>query len=129
MAPEQLDDAKKNELGINDDVNEIWMADIDPKGTAAEACLKKGDAITKINGITTITSFQLSELIARAKPGDKLSVTYLRNGSENTVEVMLKSKLGTFASQQNEAIKSLGPILQQLVAMMQRKWVLQTAWR
>src|SRR5258708_50171 len=108
MAPEQLDDAKKKELGINDDVNGVWIMEVDPKGAAAEAGLKKGDAILKINNAAVTTTSQLSEQIARQKPGDKIAITYLRNGSERTVDVVLKNKLGTFASQQSAAIQSLG---------------------
>jgi S1-C subfamily serine protease len=108
MAPEQLDDAKKKELGINDDVNGIWIMEVDPKGAAAEAGLKKGDAITKINDVPVTTGAQLSEQIARAKPGDKIKVTYQRDGNENTADVVLKNKIGTFASQKSAAIESLG---------------------
>ena len=108
MAPEQLDDAKKKELGINDDVNGVWIMEVDPKGAAAEAGLKKGDAIVKINNAVVATTSQLSEQIARQKPGDKIAITYLRDGSEKTAEVTLKSKLGAFASQQSAAVQSLG---------------------
>jgi Do/DeqQ family serine protease len=108
MAPQQMDDTKKKELGINDDVNGVWIADVDPKGAAAEAGLKKGDAITKINDIAVSTSSQLAEQVARHKPGDKLAVTYLRGTSENTVDVVLKNNLGTFTSQKTAAIESLG---------------------
>lgn len=108
MAPQQLDEAKKKELGINDDVNGVWIVDVDPKGAAAEAGLRKSDAIIKINDIPVSTSSQLSEQIARQKPGDKLKITYLRAGSENTVEVVLKNSMGTFVSQKTAAIESLG---------------------
>jgi serine protease Do len=108
MAPQQMDEEKKKELGINDDVNGVWIAEVDPKGAAAEAGLRKSDAIIKINDVPVSTSSQLAEQIARDKPGDKLKITYLRNGSENTVDVVLKNNLGTFASQKTAAIESLG---------------------
>jgi len=108
MAPEQLDEAKKKELGINDDVNGVWIMEVDPKGAAAEAGLKKGDAILKINNAAVSTTSQLSEQIARQKPGDKVTITYQRDGGERTAEVVLKSKVGAFASQQSAAIQSLG---------------------
>jgi serine protease Do len=108
MAPEQLDDAKKKELGINDDVNGIWIMEVDPKGAAAEAGLKKGDAIIKIDDAAVATSSQLAEQIARKKPGDKVLITFLRDGNEKTVDVVLKNKLGTFASQETAIIQSLG---------------------
>ena len=108
MAPEQLDEARKKELGINDDVNGVWIMDVDPKGAAAEAGLKKGDAIIKINDAAVSTSSQLAEQIARQKPGDQLKITYLREGKENTADVTLKNNLGTMASQKTTAVESLG---------------------
>jgi len=108
MAPENLDDAKKKELGINDDLNAVWVMEVDPKGAAAEAGIKKGDAITKIDGATVNTDAQLAEIIARQKPGDKLHVTVVRDGKEQSVTVQLKNKMGTFASTQSAMVESLG---------------------
>jgi serine protease Do len=108
MAPEELDDAKKKELGINDDVNGIWIMDVDPKGAAAEGGLQKGDAIISVNDIPVSTGSQLAEQIAREKPGDKVKLVFLRAGHEKTTEVILKNKLGIFGSQSSAVIESLG---------------------
>lgn len=108
MAPEDLDNAKKKELGINDDINGVWVMETDPTGAAAEAGIKKGDAIIKINDEAVTTGSELAETIARHKPGDKLAITFVRNNRENTVDVTLKNKLGSFPSQRDAAIKSLG---------------------
>ena len=108
MAPQQMDEAKKKELGINDDINGVWILEVDPSGAAAEAGLKKGDAILKINDAAVSTGSQLAEQIARQNPGDKLKITYLRGGIENSTEVILKNKLGTFTSQKTSAIELLG---------------------
>jgi len=108
MAPEGLDDAKKKELGIMTDVDGIYVIDVDPKGAAGEAGLKKGDVITKVNGENVDEDAQLAELIARQKPGDGVKLTFVRNGSEQTVTATLKDKLGSFASANPAAIQSLG---------------------
>ena len=109
MAPDEMNDAAKKELGIvNDDIDGVWVMETDPKGAAAEAGIKKGDAITKVNGVTVNTDAQLSEQIARMKPGDKVSLTVIRNKEEKNFNVVLKNKLGTFASQETAAIESLG---------------------
>ncbi len=108
MAPPQMDEAKKKELGINDDINGVWIVDVDPKGAAAEAGLKKGDAIIKINDATVSNGSQLAEQIARQKPGDKIKITYLRAGNENSADVILKNNLGTFTSLKTASIESLG---------------------
>lgn len=108
MAPEELDDVKKKDLGINDDVNGVWIMEVTPGSAADEAGLRKGDAITKINGVPVSTGAQLSEQIGREKPGDKIQISFLRAGTEHTTEATLQNKLGTFASQKSAAVESLG---------------------
>jgi serine protease Do len=108
MAPEGLDDAKKKELGINTDVDGIYIMEVDPKGAAGEAGLQKGDVITSINGEKVDEDAQLAEMIARQKPGDAVKITYARNGAEKTVNVILKAKMGEFASLKSAAVESMG---------------------
>lgn len=108
MAPEGLDDAKKKELGINNDISGVFVAEVDPKGAAGEAGLKKGDVIVKINDMEVNSDAQLAELIARDKPGDKVKITYMRDGSEKTADAVLKNTLGSFASMGSAAVESLG---------------------
>jgi serine protease Do len=108
MAPEDLDDAKKKELGINDDIAGVWVMETDPAGAAAEAGIKKGDVITKVNGVDVTTSSQLAEQIARLKPGDRISLTIIRGKEDKTVSAVLKNKMGTFASQKTAAMEALG---------------------
>lgn len=108
MAPEGLDDAKKKELGINSDVDGIFVIEVSPNSAAAMAGLKKGDVITKVNDMKVDADAQLAEIIARQKPGDNVKITYNRNGSENTVEATLQGKMGTFASTASAAVESLG---------------------
>ena len=108
MAPEGLDDAKKKELGINTDVDGILVMDVDPKGAAGEAGLKKGDVITKINGEKVEEDAHLAELIARQKPGDEVKITFDRNGSDQTVTATLKNKIGSFAGTRPAAVESMG---------------------
>jgi serine protease Do len=108
MGPEGLDDGKKKELGINSDVDGIYVIGVDPQGAAGEAGLKKGDVITKVNGENVDEDAQLAELIARQKPGDEVKITFVRNGSEQTVTTTLKDKIGSIAGTNPAAIESLG---------------------
>lgn len=108
MAPQDLDDAKKKELGINDDINGVWVIETDPVGAAAEAGIQKGDAITKIDDAVVTNGAQLAEQVARHKPGDKINITVLRGKEAKIFAVTLKNKIGTFASQKTAAIESLG---------------------
>jgi S1-C subfamily serine protease len=108
MAPEGLDDAKKKELGINNDIDGVYVIDVDPHGAAGEAGLKKGDVIVKVNDQAVNSDARLAELIARQKPGDKVKITYVRGGEQHETDATLKNKLGSFASLNKAAVESLG---------------------
>jgi serine protease Do len=114
MAPEGLEDAKKKELGINTDVDGVYVMEVAPKGAAAQAGLQKGDVIVKVNGIKVDENAQLAELVARQKPGDKVSLTFVRNSSEQTVDVTLQGKMSEFASMKSAAVQSMGADLADL---------------
>jgi putative serine protease PepD len=58
---------------------------------AAKAGLKVGDVIVQLDGVTVANADDLSNVIDGKKPGDSLSVTYVRGGKQHTVQV----KLGT----------------------------------
>jgi len=60
------------------------------KGSPAEkAGLKNGDIITAINGIKVGKAGTVSTLIGEYMPGDTITLTYLRDGTEKTVDVTL----------------------------------------
>ena len=63
-------------------------------GAAAEANLKENDVILKIAEVPVNTSAELQEQVAKYRPGDKISITYLRAGKEFTVPVILKNIAG-----------------------------------
>lgn len=72
----------------------IYVRDVSEKGGAEDAGIKTGDIITKIDN-TPITDFSdLSAAIGSKRPGDRVQVTYLRNGKENTTGVTLKDQKG-----------------------------------
>lgn len=72
----------------------VYIISVANNGGAEEAGLRKGDIITKIDG-NSISSFSdLSGAIGSKRPGDKVSVTYLRNGKEITNNVTLKDQKG-----------------------------------
>lgn len=87
-----LTDEQLKELGIPSRVNGVFVSGVSPEGGAAEAGLKKGDIITKVNGNNVISGIQMSAQIAGYRPGDKVPVSYLRNGKEYSVNVELKDR-------------------------------------
>lgn len=67
----------------------VALVSVSKGGAADKAGLQVGDIITKLGDmpVTTITS--LSEGLAADKPGQKVTVTYLRNEAEKTADVTL----------------------------------------
>jgi S1-C subfamily serine protease len=114
MAPEGLDDAKKKELGINTDVDGVFIMETAPNGAAANAGIAKGDVITSIDDQAVTSNARLAELIARDKPGDHVKITFVRSGATKTADVVLQGKMGTFASTNSAAVESLGAKLSDL---------------
>lgn len=60
-----------------------------PGSPAARAGLKQNDIITKINNDKIGEGRSLIGLVSKYQPGDKVKVTYLRDGKESSVEVTL----------------------------------------
>lgn len=57
---------------------------------ADQAGIKHGDLIIKVNGVAVKTSPDLLAQIALYKPGDNISITYIRDDKEKNVSVQLK---------------------------------------
>lgn len=72
----------------------VFVLAVTEGGAAAAAGLKEKDIITKVNGVAVTSGPQMQEQISLYKPGDKITITYKRNGKENTVSVILKNKIG-----------------------------------
>ncbi|MGL4347712.1 MAG: trypsin-like peptidase domain-containing protein [Chitinophagaceae bacterium] len=79
----------------NQSIEGIEINEVFNKGAAQEAGLKKGDVVTKINTIPILSGMELSSQLSFFRPGDKINITYKRNGKENTVSVVLKNNIGT----------------------------------
>ena len=73
----------------------LLVTDVLEGGAAIAAGIKKGDIISKLNGVVIKTAPELQEQISRYKPGDKISVVVKRGGKDMSFDVVLKAKLGT----------------------------------
>lgn len=91
-----LNEDQKKELKIENFNTGLYIGGVTDDGAAKEVGLKKGDVITKINGIDVRNSGQLSAAMGDKKPGDKLHITYMRDGKEQNVDLTLKNSLGTY---------------------------------
>lgn len=89
-------DEDKTRQGIPASAEGIYVTDVPTDGGAYEAGIRKGDILTKVNGTPISNGAEMQGLISRQKPGDKLPVSYIRNGKENTALVTLKNKAGNY---------------------------------
>jgi len=64
-------------------------------GAAADGGLEKEDVITEVDGKKVKTMGDLQAIIAQKRPGDKVTVKYLRNKKEKSVSLTLKNAQGT----------------------------------
>lgn len=72
----------------------VYVTSVSEKGGSEDAGIKTGDIITKIDN-TPITDFaDLSMAIGSRRPGDRVVVTYQRNGKEYTTTVTLRDQKG-----------------------------------
>ena len=78
-------------------LNEIKGAQVTrivPDGSAQDAGMKENDVIVKFDGQPVNTVSELQEKVGKHRPGDKASVTYIRNGAESTIPITLKNVAG-----------------------------------
>lgn len=77
-------------------------------GAAADANLKSDDVITSVDGKKVKTMGDLQAIIAQKRPGDKLSLTYLRDKKSHTVTLTLKNEQGNTKVVKNADLDVLG---------------------
>ena len=67
----------------------VYVRTIEENSPAAQADLKTGDIITKINGETISSIEQLNRLKNTHAIGDTITLTIIRNGEEKNVDIVL----------------------------------------
>lgn len=96
-----LDAEYAKELGISD-VFGLYVNDVVSGGGADKAGIKKGDIITKIDDKTIIASSDLQERVYVLRPGDKVKLTYKREGKERETTVTLQEEPKTTKAEDNK---------------------------
>lgn len=76
----------------------IYVTGFGTKSGAEEAGIRVGDIITKIDNVAITDFADLSISIGSRRPGDRVQVTYLRNGKEYVTSVTLKDQNGGTSS-------------------------------
>lgn len=87
----QKEQGKEVDLGT---MEGIYVSKVVDGGAAADAGIEDGDVIVAVDGHKVTNMAELQEIIARKRPGDKVSLTYLHEKKKHTETVTLKNEQG-----------------------------------
>jgi len=111
--PESASEDMKKEAGITDGEG-VYVTNVRTDGAAYGAGIKKGDFITKINGVPVYSPADMVGQIATYRPGDKITVSYVRDGKETTTNLTLRNLTGTTDIVKTSVFDKLGAQFQTL---------------
>ena len=86
----------------------VYIDKVLDDGAANDAGLKKGDVIVAVDGQKVTRMAELQEILAKKRPGDKISLTYMRDKKKHTETITLKNEQGTTKVVKNADLDVLG---------------------
>ena len=101
----QKEEGKEADYGTTEG---IYVDSVNDESAAAEIGLKQGDVIVAIDGKDVKKMAELQEVLATKRPGDKVSITYLRDKKKNTKTATLKNEQGNTGVIKNIDLDILG---------------------
>ena len=90
----EVDDELAKDLKL-DKVQGAYIIDIVKGGAAEDAGLKSGDVITRVGDAEIKNIADLTEHVARYRPGETVKIEFIRKGSVQQKDIVLKSKDNT----------------------------------
>ena len=99
------DDGTDSQIKEGDGVE---IGEVLDKSAAAESGLKKGDKIIKLDNKAVTTWTELTGTIASYRPGQKVNVTFIRDGKEKNLVLMLRNSAGNTDIVKSSASEKLG---------------------
>lgn len=86
----------------------VYIAGVGPESAAEKAGMEEGDIIVEIEGNRVASVAELQELVARNSPGDKIDVTFMRDGKERTTNATLQNVMNTVEEVTASAARTIG---------------------
>ncbi|MGN0086155.1 MAG: trypsin-like peptidase domain-containing protein [Alloprevotella sp.] len=102
-------------------VNGVYIDEVSADGAAAEGNLQKGDVITAIDGKKIEKFGELQEILTAHRPGDKVTVSYVRNKKVNKATLTLRNIQGTTSMVESLDEEALGASLRELTVQEKRE--------
>ena len=79
-------------VSVTDGQNGALVQDVDASAPAGRAGIQQGDEIVSLGGQSVQSADDLTSAMRSHKPGDKVTVTFLRGQSRQSVDVQLVSR-------------------------------------
>lgn len=114
------------------EITGLYVSSTVEGGAAASAGIKKGDIIKKLNGDEVLTSAELQERVGRMRPGDKVTLSVLRDGKMRDFNLTLKGAddIKIASSENNvaasEVLNSLGATFSPIKEADKKKYGIST---
>ncbi len=71
-----------------------FVSEVDPNGAGAKAGLRQGDLIISVDGLPIRSPSELLEILGRRRPGDEVTITYVRDEKEMVAKAILQNVYG-----------------------------------
>jgi Do/DeqQ family serine protease len=114
----QLEENKNKDFGS---IDGVYIVELTDGGGALAAGLEEGDVITAIDGKKVRTMTELQETVVQYRPGDKVTVTLLRNKKEKKIDVELKNARGNTDIVKAADMEVLGATFQEVPEQTRRQ--------
>lgn len=115
--------AKKENLTTKEGV---YIGVVEERGAAMDAGLKEGDVIVSINNVKIKNMGVLQEQISRYRPGDKITVEYIRDGKTDKKDITLRNYKGNTEIIKGTGMEILGAAFKDLSDKDRREYNLRS---
>jgi len=118
-----IDTQKANDKEVDLGTMEgVYVDEVVEESAAEEAGLQKGDVITGIDGKSVTKMSELMEALVKKRPGDKVSITYLRDKKKSTKSATLKNEQGNTGVVKKADLDVLGANFKSISEVQKRQY-------
>lgn len=115
---DDVNETMKEQLGLTS-LEGVYIRMVNPEGAAYDAGIKEGDVVVGVSGKKIKSIPELQEILGVYRPGDVISLEYIRNGEKYQTDVTLKDRynstsLNRTASKSSKELMDLGVELRNL---------------
>lgn len=103
----EIDSQFADDKGL-ENINGVYVVDVNKNGAAAEAGIISGDVIVQVDNSSINSKSSLLESIGTKRPGDEVKVYVQRGNAMKQFDVLLKNRSGNTEIVQKDKIEILG---------------------